>query len=589
MLRSLLSSLIVTLAISAVHSLAVGDEVGQRDLEKYPIRFAIIGDRTGEAQAGIYEQVIGEIERLKPEFVMTVGDQIEGYTSDTAVLNAEWKEYFGLLGSFSMPVHLTPGNHDITYDDMEKTYRQHTGLNPYYSFDHGGIHIVVLDNSRWYESDQMPSEQIEWLTNDLASNQQAVHTLVFYHVPGWYRTLSDNKPDTLHAIFRNYGVDAVFNGHWHSYFTGEFDGIKYTAVGTSGGHQNFRPGELEYHFVWVTIDNHGISIAPIKYESVLAWDVTPVSDIRYYETAKRLGISFAGAAAVSEATLKVAASPVTVELHNFDSERALKDTVRWTVPEGWSVEPQQLYVEVPPGEMGTAAFEFSCDGDLYPLPEVSVNFPYQTDAVITAKRELRVAREAVCLPAENPPVIDGVMDEALWQSPRAGLLGDDGKPANVDSTEFYFAYDKDNLYLAVKCVESRMDSLRAAMTEQDDAVYTEDCVGFLYRPISPDDAVYQLYVNPLGTTYDQKITQGSDGYWVGDNRWNGTYEIVTTRGDDLWQVEVRIPLAQFGASIVNGQKWDFNFRRKQARLQSAGGWQIPHAYDPNGFGLLVMQ
>ncbi|MEW6411732.1 MAG: metallophosphoesterase [Candidatus Zixiibacteriota bacterium] len=589
MLRNLLSSLIVTLAVSGFHHLANGGETDTRDLEKYPIRFAIIGDRTGENQPGIYEQIIGEIERLKPEFVMTVGDHIEGYTSDTSILNAEWKEYLELIKAFSMPVHLTPGNHDITYDDMEETYRRQTGLSPYYSFDYDGVHIVVLDNSRWYESDEMPDEQVQWLISDLEGHTGAEYTLLFYHVPSWYRTLSDGKPDRLHTIYQKYGVDAVFNGHWHSYFTGEYDGIEYTTVGTSGGHNNFRPGEMEYHFAWVTVDSDGISIAPIKYNSVMSWDETPVSDIRYYERAKRLGITFAGAAPVSEANLKVEASPVTVEFHNFDSQRALKDTVRWTVPEGWSVEPQEFFVEAPPAGKAEAEFRFSCAGSLYPLPEVTVSFPYNEDAVIQAKRELRVARQATCVAAEVPPVIDGIIDESIWRSPRWGLLDGDGKPANVDSTEFYFAHDGDNLYLAVRCVESRMDSLMANMTEQDDAIYTEDCVGFLYRPVSADDAVYQLYVNPVGTTYDQKILQGSDGYWVNDERWNGTYEIATSSDEVGWRVEVRIPLAQFGATGASGQKWDFNFRRKQARLQSAGGWQVPHAYDPNGFGLLLFE
>lgn len=43
-----------------------------------PVRFAIIGDRVGSAQPGIYEEIVSEIERLRPDFVVNVGDMIEG-------------------------------------------------------------------------------------------------------------------------------------------------------------------------------------------------------------------------------------------------------------------------------------------------------------------------------------------------------------------------------------------------------------------------------------------------------------------------------------------------------------------------------
>jgi len=56
-----------------------------------PVRFAIIGDRTGDYQDSIYEKIVAEVAKARPEFVFTVGDQIEGYTEDTTVLNKEWQ------------------------------------------------------------------------------------------------------------------------------------------------------------------------------------------------------------------------------------------------------------------------------------------------------------------------------------------------------------------------------------------------------------------------------------------------------------------------------------------------------------------
>ena len=68
-----------------------------------PVRFAIIGDRTGDHQDSVYEKIVAEVAKQKPQFVFTVGDQIEGYTEDTTVLNQEWQEYKAIVAPLKMP------------------------------------------------------------------------------------------------------------------------------------------------------------------------------------------------------------------------------------------------------------------------------------------------------------------------------------------------------------------------------------------------------------------------------------------------------------------------------------------------------
>ena len=136
-----------------------------------PVRFAIIGDRTGDHMPGIYEQIVAEVERMKPDFVLTVGDMIEGYTADTNRLNQQWGEYKSMISKLSMPIYFTPGNHDITTDAALGTYQKQIG-KPYYSFDIGGIHFIILDNSRWDSSKDLPKEQLDWLATNPRSLSQ---------------------------------------------------------------------------------------------------------------------------------------------------------------------------------------------------------------------------------------------------------------------------------------------------------------------------------------------------------------------------------------------------------------------------------
>ena len=46
--------------------------------------FAIVGDRTGGAQPHVYERIWREIDLRRPNFVLTVGDTIEGGNDATA-------------------------------------------------------------------------------------------------------------------------------------------------------------------------------------------------------------------------------------------------------------------------------------------------------------------------------------------------------------------------------------------------------------------------------------------------------------------------------------------------------------------------
>ena len=40
--------------------------------------FVILGDRTGNAQPGVYERIWSELGELHPDFVINVGDTIQG-------------------------------------------------------------------------------------------------------------------------------------------------------------------------------------------------------------------------------------------------------------------------------------------------------------------------------------------------------------------------------------------------------------------------------------------------------------------------------------------------------------------------------
>lgn len=55
-------------------------------------QFAILADRTGGERPGVFTDAIRKLNLLQPEFVISVGDLIEG-SGDRNILDAEWDEF----------------------------------------------------------------------------------------------------------------------------------------------------------------------------------------------------------------------------------------------------------------------------------------------------------------------------------------------------------------------------------------------------------------------------------------------------------------------------------------------------------------
>lgn len=583
-------------------SWAVRAPAAELSLSDCPLRFAVIGDRTGTAIEGKYERALASIERLKPELAITVGDMIEGYTDDPAGMARMWSEYRGIVKVLSAPLYFTPGNHDITRPAMLGAYEENIG-KPYHSFDVRGVHFIVLDTSRYMSVEALPEEEMNWLRADLEAAKGAAYILVFYHVPLWRQGVAAGKRDALHSLLVNYGVDAVFTGHNHEYFSGTYDGIAYTGVGASGG--DTEPGltGLEHHFVWVTASDKGLSIAPMKVDAVLPWNEVTVAETDEVTEIRAKAMNLTRVSIGS--SLSVPPTSITLTVRNL-GKLPLRAPLVWTIPEGWTVAPAAGAkiaqgasatgpgaapdtLDLAPGASRDLEFTASSGQQIYPAPSVSVRYPFAEGKSFDLKATIPVARTAYAYKASRPPEIDGEVNEPAWHDPVTKFFAPDGSAPTAEPVEFYFAWDRDNLYVAAVCMESRVDSIVASATERDGTVYAEDCAGYFFQPVADDGPLYQIYFSALGTVFDQKMVVEHGVTTSYDSDWNGTYEVKTSRGSDRWTMEAKIPLIQFGPEAKAGDRWNLNFRRKQPRLGTAADWQVPVAYDPVIYGILELR
>ena len=197
------------------------------------LRFVILGDRSGEPQAGVYEQIWRDTAAEHPDFIINVGDTIQG--ENDATVDAEWQSILLLLKRYRRyPLYFTAGNHDVWSSKSAEAYQRYTKEPLHYSFDRGPVHLSVLDNSR---TEDLPGSELAWLEKDLAAHRTAPLKFVFSHRPSWILNTVLMNPDfPLERIAKKYHVQYVVAGHVHEIMHFDLEGVTYLSVASSGGH-----------------------------------------------------------------------------------------------------------------------------------------------------------------------------------------------------------------------------------------------------------------------------------------------------------------------------------------------------------------
>lgn len=158
---------------------------------------------SGTSQRGL-ARAIRHVQSLpyRPDFILQGGDAIhDALGQPREQVERQWRALSEVLeAELALPIYHCIGNHDIWGYDLEasgttgnesdwgKTWALRAfGLEtPYYSFDQGAWHFVVLDSIQPDDEEvylaQLDEAQLEWLEIDLISNA-AKPTLILSHAP----------------------------------------------------------------------------------------------------------------------------------------------------------------------------------------------------------------------------------------------------------------------------------------------------------------------------------------------------------------------------------------------------------------------
>jgi hypothetical protein len=278
-----LGVLVCALAWSVDFSgLPVVGDAAPREGERFS--FVIVGDKTsgGEGKWPIFDRAVDAVNLLKPDFAITVGDQIPGHMQERALWDAEWKEYLEHARRLEMPLLLAPGNHDIANTECYGFWKEDWGPT-YYSFDYKKCHFLVLNTEEERFDGRGPiwRKMMTFAEEDLAAHQDSVHTFVFFHKPMWDdpRFAADWARLEKALAGRRYTAVA---GHEHYLMTERRDDDLLVVQSATGGGLGEESVVKEYggfHSVgYVTVDGDEVTYAVVEPEGgVWPVDIAPAS------------------------------------------------------------------------------------------------------------------------------------------------------------------------------------------------------------------------------------------------------------------------------------------------------------------------
>ncbi len=167
------------------------------------------------------DSIIREAKDAGALFVISLGDNVH----DALCL---YDRYLAVMAELGIPTFYVLGNHDMNYDSPNdtysaETYTRHCGP-PYYAFNYGKVHFVVLDSVVWTGSEYygaISDEQLTWLKNDLSFVPEDYLIVVSMHIPPVsyvYRKYEKSMVKNREALFEVLkGRKALFlGGHFHT-------------------------------------------------------------------------------------------------------------------------------------------------------------------------------------------------------------------------------------------------------------------------------------------------------------------------------------------------------------------------------------
>jgi len=165
----------------------------------------------GEATPVFFENAIDQVNIIRPDFVVMLGDFVRAQNSP-GDYQVEFENFYSSLERLQVPAFAVPGNHDLYVNEVDGATVWEENLGPlYYSFDVGEAHFTCVNSYQWHFADRIIMEklgglvayprkwqgqvlsaadesepatysgQLAWVRDDLEANREAGPKFILLH------------------------------------------------------------------------------------------------------------------------------------------------------------------------------------------------------------------------------------------------------------------------------------------------------------------------------------------------------------------------------------------------------------------------
>jgi hypothetical protein len=197
----------------------------------------------------------------------------------------------------------------------------------------------------------------------------------------------------------------------------------------------------------------------------------------------------------------------------------------------------------------------------------SMNSMGQSDTLVD-----KYFRTYTAFRTDNPPRIDGILkdvcwNEGIWHSDFTQQQPYGGAKASYP-TEIKVLYDRDYLYVGIRCKDGEPEKIRRIFNRRDN--FSGDVTGIALDTYHDRQTAFEFNLTAAG----QKIDLKHKGNFQFDQNWNAVWDGKTALEDSAWTAEMRIPFSQLRYNDKEEQVWGMHIWRWLDRKNEESQWKL---------------
>jgi hypothetical protein len=175
---------------------------------------------------------------------------------------------------------------------------------------------------------------------------------------------------------------------------------------------------------------------------------------------------------------------------------------------------------------------------------------------------------------DNPPVIDGILDDEAWADAPSfdnflQVNPVEGGPPS-ERTVVRLLFDSENIYIGIRCLDSDPGRITATQLRRDAPLNADDRVGVTIDTFLDRSNGYFFETNPIGAKRDALLSNNM----TERVEWDGIWYSRSNIDEEGWSVEMQIPTktVSFDPKL---DAWGLNIARVIRRKNENIRWASP--------------